>query len=153
MPTVTRKMTVVAPPDQVLTYLKDFANAEEWDAGTERCTRNDAGPIRPGSSWHNVSKVFGISAELTYTLEELSDRTIVFVGKNKRSTSRDTIDVDAGADGGSVVTYRAELTMHGAAKLMNPVMKVAFEKLAGDTEKQMTKVLNSLGAPSSSRCD
>ncbi len=34
--------------------------------------------------------------------------------------------------------------MHGAAKLATPIMKLEFEKLAGDTEKQMTEVLNGL---------
>lgn len=145
MPIVTRTMTVAAPPDRVVNYLKDFANAEDWDAGTQRCTRNDAGPIKAGSSWHNVSKVFGVTAELTYTLEKLSDRSLIFVGTNARSTSRDEITVD-GAEVGSIVTYRADLTMHGAAKLLNPIMKLAFDRLADDTEKQMTKVLNGLGA-------
>lgn len=137
-------MTVIASPDRVVNYLMDFANAEEWDAGTQRCTRNNAGPIRPGSSWHNVSKIFGLTTELTYTLEELSDRTMVFVGKNRGSTSRDTINVDP-AGSGSVVTYRADLTMHGAAKLFSPLMKIVFGKLASDTEKQMSTVLNELG--------
>lgn len=145
MPIVTRTMSVTAPPDRVVDYLRDFANAKDWDAGTQRCTRNDAGPIKPGSSWHNVSKVFGVTAELTYTLEELSDRRLVFVGTNARSTSRDEITVD-GNGSGSTVTYRADLTMHGPAKLLNPVMKLAFDRLANDTEKQMTKVLNGLGA-------
>jgi carbon monoxide dehydrogenase subunit G len=142
MPTVTRTMTIAKPPDQVINYLKDFANAEEWDAGTQRCTRNDAGPINVGSSWHNVSKVLGLTVELTYTLKELSDRKIVFVGTNRSSTSTDTIKVDA-AGGGSVVTYRADLTMHGAAKVLSPAMKFVFEKLASDTEKQLNTVLNS----------
>lgn len=145
MPTVTRTMTVAAPPERLVEYLKDFANAEDWDSGTQRCTRNDAGPIKVGSSWHNVSKVFGVTAELTYTLEELTRQTLVFVGTNARSTSRDTITI-TGVDAGSLVTYRAELTMHGLAKLLNPIMKLAFDKLADDTEKQMTKVLNALGS-------
>ena len=92
-----------------------------------------------------MSKVFGLTTELTYTLEEMSERTIVFVGTNDRSIAYDTINVDA-AGGGSVVTYRAELTMRGAAKLLTPVMNVVFEKLASDTEKQLSKVLNGLGA-------
>ncbi|KAA0080137.1 polyketide cyclase [Mycolicibacterium sp. P9-64] len=145
MPTVTRTMTVAAPPERLVEYLKDFANAEDWDSGTQRCTRNDTGPIKVGSSWHNVSKVFGVTAELTYTLEELTRQTLVFVGTNARSTSRDTITI-TGVDAGSLVTYRAELTMHGLAKLLNPIMKLAFDKLADDTEKQMTKVLNALGS-------
>ncbi len=96
-----------------------------------------------GSQWHNVSNIFGVTAKLTYTLDKLTDRTLVFVGKNDSSTSTEIISVDA-ADTGSVITYRNDLEMHGLAKLLNPVMKLAFEKLANDTEKQLTTVLNRL---------
>jgi hypothetical protein len=41
-------------------------------------------------------------------------------------------------------TYEADLEMNGLAKLLNPVLKLAFEKLASDTEKQLTTVLNEL---------
>jgi hypothetical protein len=34
--------------------------------------------------------------------------------------------------------------MKGAAKLLSPAMKIIFEKVANDTEKQMTTVLNAL---------
>lgn len=145
MPSVSRTFTVTAPPDDVVGYLKDFSNAEQWDPGTQRCTRIDSGPVTVGSSWHNVSKIVGVSAELTYTLEELTDSKVVFVGKNDSSTSTDTISVRP-AEGGSELHYRADLQMHGLAVVLAPAMKLVFEKLAGDTEKQMTKVLNGLPA-------
>jgi carbon monoxide dehydrogenase subunit G len=145
MPTVSRTFTVNPPPRQVVDYLKDFSAAEQWDPGTRSCKRIGSGPITEGASWHNVSNIFGVTAELDYTLDKLSDRTLVFVGKNKSSTSTDTITVDA--DGrGSRLTYTADIEMHGVAKLLNPVMKLAFEKLANDTQKQMTSVLNRLPA-------
>ena len=81
--------------------------------------------------------------QLTYTLDTLSDHTLVFVGKNDSSTSVDTITVDP-SGAGSVITYQADLEMKGAAKLLNPAMKLVFEKLANDTEKQLTKVLNGI---------
>ena len=141
MPTVSRTFTVSPPPAKIVDYLKDFANAEEWDPGTQTCTRTDNGPLAEGASWHNVSKIFGVTAELTYVLRELSDDTLVFVGTNKSSTSTDTITV--APDGtGSRLTYRADLEMNGAAKLLNPVMKLVFEQLANDTQKQMVTVLN-----------
>jgi carbon monoxide dehydrogenase subunit G len=143
MPNVSRTFTVQPTPDRVIDYLKDFSNAEEWDPGTQTCTRSDSGPIREGSTWHNVSKIVGVTAELTYTLDTLSDRTLVFVGTNDSSTSTDTITVDA-SGAGSVITYDADLEMKGAAKLLSPAMKLVFEKLANDTEKQMTTVLNAL---------
>ena len=37
------------PTRPVIDYLKDFGNAEEWDPGTQSCTRSDSGPIREGA--------------------------------------------------------------------------------------------------------
>lgn len=143
MPNVSRTFNVSPSPEVVVDYLKDFGNAEQWDPGTQSCERVDSGPVSEGAYWHNVSKIFGVTAKLTYKLAELTDRKLVFVGENKSSTSIDTITVDA-SGAGSVITYEAQLEMHGAAKLLNPLMKLAFEKLAGETEKQMTTVLNQL---------
>jgi carbon monoxide dehydrogenase subunit G len=148
MPTVARSFTVTAPPPRVIDYLKDFGNTEEWDPGTQTCTRRGDGQIGEGARWHNVSKIFGVTAELTYTLEKLTESTLVFVGENKSSTSTDTITVEPD-DSGSRLTYRADLEMKGAAKILNPVMKLVFEKLASDTEKQLSTVLNQLGAKES----
>jgi carbon monoxide dehydrogenase subunit G len=145
MPTVTRSFRVTPGPQTVVGYLSDFGNAEQWDPGTVTCTRNDAGPVAVGASWHNVSKVAGVTTELTYTLQRLTSDTIVFVGNNKGATSTDTITVVP--DGaGSNVTYRADLEMHGAAALLAPAMKLIFEKVANDTEKRLTQVLNTLPA-------
>lgn len=143
MPSVSRTFAVKPPPDRVIDYLKDFGNAVEWDPGTQTCTRQDSGPIRAGSTWYNVSKIVGVTAELTYTLNRLSNRSLVFMGENDSSNTVDTITVDA-SGAGSVITYRADLEMKGVAKLLSPAMKIVFEKLANDTEKQMTTVLNDL---------
>ncbi len=140
MPTVSRTFTVARPPDAVIGYLKDFANAEEWDPGTVSCSRADSGPVAVGSTWHNVSKVAGITTELTYALKELEADHLVFVGENDSATAVDTIRV-APSGAGTEITYRADLTMHGLAKLSTPAMKLIFEKLANDTAKRLTEVL------------
>lgn len=146
MPNVSRTFTVSPPPPVVVDYLKDFSHAEQWDPGTQRCERIDSGPVAEGAYWHNVSKILGVTAELTYTLDELTDHKVVFVGENGSSTSVDTITVEPEGPG-SVVTYEAELHMHGTARLLNPVMKLAFEKMAGETERQLVAVLNGLDQP------
>lgn len=143
MPTVSRTFTVRTAPGRVVEYLRDFSNAEQWDPGTQSCTRVGEGPIEVGTTWHNVSKIAGVTAKLTYTLRESGNRTLVFVGENDSSTSTDTITVDA-SGAGSVITYHADLEMKGAAKLLSPAMKLVFEKLANDAEEQMTTVLNGL---------
>jgi hypothetical protein len=141
--TVSRTFSVEAPPEIVIPYLADFAHAEQWDPGTVRCVRTDDGPVVVGSTWHNTSKIAGISTDLTYTLEQLTDQRIVLVGRNDTATSTETIDV-AGRGTGSTITYTNEVQFNGAAKLAAPLGKVVFEKLGNDTEKQLVETLNAL---------
>ncbi|MGI5499152.1 SRPBCC family protein [Lentzea sp. CA-135723] len=143
MTTVSRTFTVTAAPAVVVPYLADFGNAVQWDPGTETCTRNDSGPVQVGANWRNTSKIAGITTELTYTLEQLSDDRVVLVGRNDTATSTETIDVVPDGTGSSV-TYTNDLEFHGAAKLAAPAAKLVFEKLGNDTEEQMTEVLNGL---------
>jgi carbon monoxide dehydrogenase subunit G len=143
MTTVSRTFTVRPAPQVVVDYLKDFSHAEEWDPGTETCTRLDTGPVGVGSRWHNTSKIAGVSTELTYELKELTHERIVLVGTNETATSTDTITVRP-HDDGSEVTYEAVIEMHGAAKLAAPVVKLVFEKIGNDTEDDMVRVLNGL---------
>ena len=143
MTTVSRTFTVKPSPDVVIDYLKDFSNAEEWDPGTESCSRNDSGPIKVGSTWANTSKIAGVSTELTYELAELSGGKVVFVGRNDTATATDTISVSSHAEG-SQITYEAVIEMAGAAKLGAPLVKLVFEKIGSDTEDDLVQVLNKL---------
>ena len=145
MSTVSRTFTVDPPPGVVVAYLADFAHAERWDPGTVRCVRDGDGPVAVGASWHNTSKIAGISTELTYTLETLTDRQVVLVGRNQTATSTETIDITPDG-GGSRVVYTNELHFNGAARLVTPLAKIVFEKLGNDTEKQLAETLNALSA-------
>ena len=145
MTTVSRTFIVDAAPETVVSYLADFAHAEQWDPGTVRCVRNEDGPVAVGSTWHNTSKIVGISTELTYTLEQLTDDRIVLVGRNDTATSTETIEVTRDGPGSSI-TYTNELAFNGAAKLAAPLAKIVFEKLGDDTEKQLVATLNALPA-------
>ena len=145
MSTVSRTFSVDAPSEVVIAYLADFANAEQWDPGTVRCVRIDDGPVAVGASWHNTSKIAGITTELTYTLEQLTDERIVLAGRNDTATSTETIVIACGASGSSI-TYTNEVQFNGAAKLAAPLGKLVFEKLGNDTEKQLVETLNALHA-------
>ncbi len=146
MTTVERTFTVELAPEQVVAYLKDFANAEEWDPGTERCELTSGGPVQVGSTWHNTSKIAGVTTELTYTLAELTPERVVFRGKNDSATTEDTITVRP-AGTGSEITYHAEIEVSGLmGKLAAPATKLLFEKLGRDTERQMSEVLNGRAA-------
>jgi hypothetical protein len=143
MTIVARTFAVSAAPDTVLGYLRDFGNTEEWDPATQHTTRLDSGPIAAGASWHNQSRILGVTTELTYTLTAVESDKLVFLGRNEGATTIDTITVRP-VVGGSEVTYHVDLEMHGLAKLMTPVMKIEFEKLGTETAARLTDVLNRL---------
>ena len=143
MTAVSRTFTVKAPPSLAVPYLADFTNAEEWDPGTVKCVRQDAGPVTVGSSWQNTSKIAGLSTELTYTLEGLTADRVVLVGRNKTATSTETIEVHAEGSGSKIV-YTNDTVFNGAAKLAAPLVKLVFEKLGGEVVKNLTERLDAL---------
>ena len=143
MVSVSRTFTVDKSEQVVIDYLKDFGNAVEWDPGTQSCTRLDSGPLQVGSSWRNVSKVFGRETELTYRLQILEPGHLTLVGTNDTATSTDDIHVrPSGA--GSEITYHATIELHGLAKLAAPVVKLEFERLGSATEKKLIQAIAAL---------
>jgi len=140
---VERKFTVDKPVQVVVDYLKDFANAEEWDPGTRSCVRTDPGPVRIGSTWQNVSEFKGKETELEYRLERLEPNRLTFVGKNKTATSTDDLTLTP-AGTGTEVTYHAHIVFHGLAKVADPFLKSEFEKLGDEVVGSMTKAVAGL---------
>jgi carbon monoxide dehydrogenase subunit G len=144
MVSVSRTFPVDKPAPEVLAYLADFAHAEQWDPGTESCVRTGAGgPVAVGATWHNVSKIAGVTTELDYTLQELTSDRIVLVGRNDTATSTDTITVTPTA-AGSEVTYDANVELKGAAKLGAPAVKLVFEHLGNETEQGIQQAVAAL---------
>jgi carbon monoxide dehydrogenase subunit G len=144
MVTVERTFIVDRPLDVVVDYLKDFAHAEEWDPGTQSCTRISAeGPVEVGTVWRNVSEFKGRETELEYRLAVLEPDHLTFVGNNKTATSTDDITLVALGTGTSI-TYQATIEFHGLAKLATPFLQKEFERLGDLTQSQLTKVINNL---------
>ncbi|WP_433784973.1 SRPBCC family protein [Actinomycetospora sp. CA-101289] len=143
MPTVERDAHSPAAPGTVQAYLRDFANAEEWDAGTISCTPVDDTPVGVGKQWRNVSEFRGRETTLIYTLEVDEPGHLRIVGENKTVTSED--DMYLVADGpGTTVTYRATFTFHGAAKLATPLLVPALGKLGDDAQETLQQAIEGL---------
>ncbi len=142
MTTLRRTVHTDAPPDDVFPYLADFRNATEWDSGTVSCERV-SGDGGPGTVYHNVSSFAGREVELDYTVEEVARPRFVVVGRNRTTTSRDTITVEP--DGtGSRVDYTAEFTFAGPARFLGPLMKPLLNRLGDQTAETLTRALAAL---------
>ena len=143
MITLHRSVTSTADPHAAFVYLADFSNAEEWDSGTVRCERV-SGDGGVGTTYRNVSRFGGRNVELEYTVEKVDEPTFVIVGRNKSTTSRDTIVVTPGPTGGCRVDYTAEFEFSGLARYLGPVVRPLLDRLGDNTAKQLTDCLDRL---------
>ncbi|MBY4012907.1 carbon monoxide dehydrogenase subunit G [Rhodococcus fascians] len=142
---VTRTFTAAVALDKAAAFLRDFSNASTWDPGTESCTQVSDGPVAVGTQWHNVSKLFGVTTELTYTLVTDEPDHVVLEGKNKTATSVDDITLTAEGPASTRIDYHAHVEFNGAAKVAGPFLKAGFEaKVAPETVKKMTAALERL---------
>lgn len=138
--TVERTIRTSTSAEEAFPYLADFRNATEWDAGTVSCERV-SGDGGPGTKYKNVSKFAGNTVELEYTTEEVSAPRFVIVGRNKTTTSHDTITVRP--DGtGAEVTYRADFEFTGAARFLGPLMTPLLGRLGDRTAAQLKEALD-----------
>jgi carbon monoxide dehydrogenase subunit G len=141
MITVRRHFDVTADPADVFTYLSDFTNTEQWDPGTVRTTRVDNGRLGEGAKFHNVSKFAGRETELDYELSTMTPTShLVFTGKNKTVTSADDLSFVPNGSG-TAITYEARFEFHGVARLVEPVLRLALERVADKTVEQMRRTL------------
>ncbi|MCU7729850.1 SRPBCC family protein [Actinoplanes sp. KI2] len=148
---VERTFAVTAAPGVALGYLQDFENAQEWDRSSVRTTRLGTGPIVPGTRWRHVRKLYGVTAELTYTLISSDPGGLVLHGRSEGATCIDTVFVRA-VPGATEVMYRVELELHGLAKLATPLLRPELERLAAAGVAVVTGALGSavrhrFGAP------
>lgn len=137
-------VTSTRPPDEVFTYLADFRSVADWDPSiTESVHINADEPIEVGAKFRVTTKTTGRDVVLEYTTTELEkpDR-IVLRGENGSMISIDTITIKATAQGGSSVTYRADIELKGARKLADPLMQLGLKRLGDRARDGLEKKLN-----------
>jgi uncharacterized protein YndB with AHSA1/START domain len=131
MTDVERTVTVSTPLERVWAYVSDFTTTEQWDPPTVSTTRT-SGDGGVGTTYHNVSKILGTEQEVDYVVREYVERERLQLAGDAGSVQLlDTITFAATAEGGTSVTYHAEFTPTGAAKLATPLLPAAL-KLLGD---------------------
>lgn len=137
MITVSRTVRTTATIDAVWAYLSDFTNAEQWDPGTVTCTRKDAGPVGVGATYENVSEFRGKKTTLEYRITTFeAPHHLVLEGQNKSVRFEDDLTMRS-IDGGTELIYTAHFTFKGLARLAEPLLKKALNKLADDTEESL----------------
>lgn len=141
----------VLPPTRAFDYLADFSSSEEWDPGVVEAQRLDEGAVGVGSKFRVVSRFAGRDVPLQYEIVELDPgRKVVLRAESKTVVSLDTISF-APREGGSSVTYDADLRLKGVAKLLDPVLAVLFRRIGDQARDGLRRVLGSAAADESGR--
>jgi carbon monoxide dehydrogenase subunit G len=145
MPSVTRTFSTTASPEAAYAFLADFRNAEEWDPGTQSCERT-GGDGGVGTTYRNVSSFLGREVELTYTTAELAPPTRVHLrGTNESFEGHDIFEIRSSGRGAEV-TYRADMSFSGLARLASPAVSAYLPILARKTVDQLRSCLDRLPA-------
>lgn len=117
------------PVDETFAYLADFSTSQEWDPGVVRAERGEAGELGVGSTFDLVASFLGRESELTYEIIEYdAPRAVTLRGENATVVSLDRITTEP-HDGGTRITYDADLTLKGPLKLLDPLLKVVFGRV------------------------
>ncbi|MEO3938394.1 SRPBCC family protein [Dermatophilaceae bacterium Soc4.6] len=141
---VERTVTTDRPLEVVYAYLSDFTHTTQWDPGTVR-TEKIRGDGGVGTTYHNVSTFRGRETELVYTVvERVENAQLTLEGVNKTVTAVDSMTFAATASGGTTVTYAADFTFKGIAKLAEPFLRGAFDHLGDEAEAGLQKATDAL---------
>ncbi|MEI5673187.1 MULTISPECIES: SRPBCC family protein [unclassified Nocardioides] len=131
MPSVERTIEVDQPIAKVWDYVSDFRSTEEWDPPTVSTVRT-SGDGGVGTTYVNTSSFLGHETQVEYRVTEFVPQSrLQLAGDAGKSLDLlDTITVESTATG-TRLTYHAEFTTSGAAKLTEPLLPPAL-KILGD---------------------
>jgi carbon monoxide dehydrogenase subunit G len=130
------------PAEEVFAYLADLRGFAEWDPGVRRVVQVEGDGAGPGAVFDVT--VAGVGRDLT-----LRYRTVLFnaptellvLAESTLFTSEDRISVEP-ADGGSVVTYDADLRLNGVLRLGDLGLKLVFGRIGDRAAAGLRRALD-----------
>ena len=121
-------VSTAKPIQEAFDYLADFSSVAEWDPSAVRAERLSAAP-GPGAEFRVVVRFAGREIPLTYrTTEFRRPQRVVLLAETPTVVSEDTITF-ADADGGTEITYHANLRLKGLMRFADPLLGLLFRRL------------------------
>jgi carbon monoxide dehydrogenase subunit G len=131
MISVERTISVPVPRDEAFRRVADFGRAHEWDPGLASSSQETPGDPGLGTSFAIVAEFRGKATPMTYVITEWDPTSrLVITGTGEKAKALDTITFADAADGGTTITYAAELGLAGALKFAEPFLNKTFAAMA-----------------------
>lgn len=132
------KVRTARPADEVFAYMADLRNFAEWDPGVKKVVQVQGEGGGPG----NEFDVTVSGTTLRYvTKEHVAPTHLLVVAESATLVSTDRVTVEA-VDGGSIVTYDADLQLKGVFKVFGPALSLAFGRIGDRAAAGMRRVLD-----------
>ena len=142
MTRLERRLETRLAPADAFEFIADFGNAMRWDPGVATSERVGDAPTGLGSrsrlGVRMGSKV--VPMEYTVTAFERPSR-VVLAGTGKGVTATDEIRFAPSATG-TTIDYIADIKLHGALGLIQPLLGKQFDALARNAVEGMRTALD-----------
>lgn len=118
---------VSQPIEDVFRYTANFGNIEQWDPGVNESEKSTPGPIGVGTRFRVVVKAGISSTPMDYEIKRYEPpNRVVLEGSGGRIHAIDDIRFYS-TDSGTRVDYTADITLGGAAGLIEPLIGGVLE--------------------------
>jgi hypothetical protein len=144
-------LTSSAPVPETFERLADFASVADWDPSIPEARLTSGEPGQVGAHYDVVVQAGLVRMTLDYRIvarqEPHDDQpgSVMLVADAGTFTSRDTITVRPAAVGAEV-TYDAQLTMKGLARVVDLPVHLGFQLVGRLAESGLRKELDRLAA-------
>jgi hypothetical protein len=135
-------------PEVAFGYMADLRNFAEWDPGVRRVEQVDGDGPGEDSTFDVTVAGIGRDLVLRYRTVEFTPATeVLVVARTSWLTSEDRITVVPEEDGGSSVTYDADLRLSGVLRPADLGLRLVFGRIGDRAAGGLRRVLGAT-APS-----
>lgn len=139
----TGTVTSPQPAAAVWSYLADLRSIAEWDPSVEEIQLLSGEPGTISARYQLEVSFLGNRVGLPYvTVKAESPTLVVFAAETESVVVRDEARIVPLADGGTYVSWDAELRLKGARGHLDPLLRLAFNRVGGRAARGLAKRLN-----------
>jgi hypothetical protein len=144
------KGTVSSPHSaaEVWSYLADLRSAGQWDPSVDEVRLVSGTPRTVGAGYELAVSFLGGRVVLPYVTAAVNPPVgVVFTAETGSISVRDEATIRPDATGGSSVTWDAELRLKGVRRLLEPLLRVAFNRVGARAENGLRDLLGQAEVP------
>jgi hypothetical protein len=125
-------------------FISDLSNAPTWDPQTIAAYKMSEGPIRAGTQFCLVGRLFGYPLHLPYEIGRYdAPRELIIAGETALLRYQDRITL-VPDDPGTRLTYEAQLDLKGVFRLANPLLALIFQRIGDAATRGMAAAVERL---------